>query len=70
MPFLLLLLCLSTLACDRADELIIAGITEALAEPPQKMSDQAADCARGANRYAAPGVILTVDCEHSDGGGR
>jgi hypothetical protein len=66
MPFLLLLLSLSAIACDRADEIIIAGIAEALAEPPP-VNARAVDCAKGADRYAAPGVLLTVDCTKTDG---
>jgi len=67
-----LIACVLFLACERADELLVAGIQAVLEEPPVKLSGHAVDCARGADRMAAPHMLLTVDCSHlaPDGGVR
>jgi hypothetical protein len=65
--FAIALLCLLLLACGRADELLAAAVLEALAEP-RPHSEHAADCARGADRMAGPGIQLLVHCEHVDAG--
>lgn len=68
----LLIACVIAVGCDRADELIAAAVLEALAEPPKRPTGHAADCAKGADRMAAPGVALTVHCQPTqrDGGVR
>ena len=65
----LILLVALLLGCDRADELLIEAIAQAVAEPP-KHSEIAADCAKGRPIYIAPGVISAVDCGPADSGTR
>lgn len=63
-----LILCVLFLACDRADELLIAGLLEAFAEAPAKPGEHAADCAKGADQYLAPNVLRTINCNPIDAG--
>lgn len=57
----LILLSALFLACDV--DSVIASVS-----PREERSDHAADCARGAARYAAPGVMLAIECSHVDAG--
>jgi len=63
-----IVVCCLFLACDRADELLAAAVLEALADKPVKPGEHAADCAKGADRMAAPHIQMLVHCRPVDAG--
>lgn len=65
----LILICVLAIGCDRADELILSAMLESLSDPPPVPS-YAKDCAKGYPRFAAPQIMLAVDCGPPQDGGR
>jgi hypothetical protein len=70
MTRIILIACVLFIGCDRADELLAAAVLEAIADRPVAHSDHAVDCAKGLDRYIAPGVQATIDCRPLDAGRR